>query len=80
MTIEMLQTFLGWSIVIHFGVLLSWFGMFVWLHDWIYRFHGRWFQVPVERFDQIHYAGMGLYKLVIFVCFVVPYLILLIVA
>lgn len=80
MTIEMLQTFLGWSIMIHFGVLLYWFGMFVWLHDWIYRFHGRWFQIPVERFDQIHYAGMGLYKLVIFVFFVVPYLVILIIS
>ena len=54
--------------------------MFSVAHDWVYGFHGRLFKISGETFDSIHYAGMAIFKLGIFVFNLVPYLALLIVA
>jgi hypothetical protein len=48
-------------------------------HDFVYRLHGKFLQLSVERFDAIHYAGMAFFKMSIFVFNVVPYLALRIV-
>ncbi|HEX9880027.1 MAG TPA: hypothetical protein VGB25_07530, partial [Candidatus Binatia bacterium] len=30
-------------------------------HDWLYRYHGKWFKLSVERFNAIHdYGGQAL--------------------
>ena len=39
-----------WCTVINYAILILWFGVFVWAHDWLYRVHSRWFKVPVETF------------------------------
>lgn len=74
MTVELLRAVLGWSIVINYAVLLLWFVMFAFAHDWLYRLHGRWFAMPVERFNAIHYGGMAIYKIGIFLFSLAPYL------
>ena len=79
MTVEILRDVLGWSAVINYAVLMFWFLFFLLAHDWMYRFHGRWFSLSVESFDAIHYASMGFYKLCIFLFNLVPYLALRIV-
>ena len=73
MTIELLREFLFWCTVINFGLLILWLLMILFLHNLIYRFHGKWFKISVERFDAIHYAGMALFKLSIFMFNLVPY-------
>ena len=79
MIIETLRDMFLWCTVINYVVLLGWFLVFILAHDWIYRFHSRWFQLPVERFDTIHYAGMAVYKIGILLFNLVPYVALLIV-
>ena len=79
MDIATIREALLWSTVINFGVLLWWFGWFIIAHDWIYEFHGKWFKIPVDRFDAIHYGAMAFYKLAIFVFNLVPFLALQIV-
>ncbi len=74
MSIDTLRELLFWSAVINYGLLLWWFLVFLLAHDWMYRFHGRWFRLPVEQFDAIHYAGMAAYKIGIFLLNLVPYL------
>ncbi len=66
MTIEIARAVLGWCTVMNWGLLLWWFLFFTLAHDWLYRFHGKWFTLPTERFDAIHYAGMALFKIGIF--------------
>ena len=74
MTLEALRAFLGWCVVINVAILAWWF-LWLWLaHDLVYRLHTRWFAMPVDRFDTIHYVGMGLFKLVVVVFNLVPYL------
>jgi hypothetical protein len=73
MTLETLRDFLAWCSVINIGLLLFWV---LWLrlaHDFIYRFHGKWFKLSVERFNAIHYAGMLFFKICIFLFNLVPY-------
>lgn len=73
------RDFLLWCALINYGVLLLWFLVFVFAHDWMLRLHGRWFQLSRERFDGIHYAGMAFYKIGILLFILVPYVALWIV-
>ncbi len=63
-----------WCVVINYGILFVWFGVFVFAYDWLYRMHTRWFKLSVETFDAIHYAGMATYKLEIILLNLVPLL------
>lgn len=74
MTVDILLRALGWSAVINIGLLLWWSLWIVLAHDFVYRMHSKWFKIPVEKFDAIHYAGMAFYKITIIVFNVVPYL------
>lgn len=69
--IEIKQVLL-WCVGINYGVLLVWFGVFVFAHDWIYRLHARWFKLSVESFDALHYVGMSVYKIGVIVLNLVP--------
>ncbi len=79
MELETIRSFLAWCSVINIGLLLWWWGWFALAHDFVYRLHGRWFKMPVERFDAIHYGAMAWFKLTVIVFNVVPYLALRIV-
>ncbi|MES1997694.1 MAG: hypothetical protein V4446_00100 [Pseudomonadota bacterium] len=63
-----------WCVVINYGILFVWFGVFIFAYDWLYRMHTRWFKLSVESFDAIHYAGMATYKLGIILLNLVPLL------
>ena len=79
MTLEVIRDALAWCTVINWAILLWWFLFFSMAHDWMYRFHGKWFKISVEKFDAIHYAGMALFKTAILLFNLVPYLALRIV-
>ena len=64
---------LFWCGVINYGVLLVWFLVFMFAHDWIYFLHSRWFHLSVEQFDMLHYAGMSVFKIGILLFNVSPY-------
>jgi Family of unknown function (DUF6868) len=79
MNLEIARDALLWCAVINYGVLLLWFLFFRFAHDWMYRFHGRWFRIPAEQFDAIHYTAMAIYKIGILLLNLVPYVALQIV-
>jgi len=79
MTLEIIRSTLAWSTVINLGILLWWFIFISLAHDWTYRFHSKWFKLSEEKFDTIHYAGMALFKIGIFLFNLAPYLALRIV-
>lgn len=79
MEVPAIREFLLWCTAINLGLLLYWWLMFVFAHDWILAFHGKWFRLSVERFDSIHYTGMAAFKILIFVFNLVPYFALVIV-
>jgi hypothetical protein len=79
MTLEIIRDMLGWCIVMNWIVLAWWLLFFIIAHDWMYRIHSKWFKIPLETFDAIHYGGMGIFKAAILVFNLVPYLALRIV-
>lgn len=80
MTIEVVRETLFWCVVINIGLLFIWFMTFSLAHDWLYRLQSRWFKVPAEHYDSIHYAGMALYKIGFILFNFVPYVALSIVS
>lgn len=80
MTVELLRDVLGWSAIINYAVLLLWFLIFRFGHEWMYRLHRQWFKLSPESFDAIHYAGMAFLKLCVFVFNLAPYLALRVIA
>lgn len=74
MTVEIVREALLWCAVINYGVLIVWFLVFSLAHDWIYQLHSRWFRLPLERFDAIHYGGMAIYKVGVLLFNLVPYI------
>jgi len=76
MNIEMVCDFLLWCTAINFGLLLCWFLFFTLAHDWMHRFHGRWFRLPADQFDSVHYEAMAIYKIGIILFNLVPYVVL----
>ena len=79
MTMELFRAVLGWCAVINIGVLLWWAGFLMFAGDWVYRVHGKWFPMPRERFNGIHYTGMMYFKLFVLAVNIAPYLALRIV-
>jgi len=73
MTIEIIRDGFAWCSVINLGILLFWWLWFMMAHDFMYRFHGKWFKLSVERFDEINYTLIGVFKLGIILFNIVPY-------
>lgn len=61
--LEALRRILIWSLVANYAILLTWFSVLAWAHDWIYRLHTRWFRLSRQTFDALHYGGMAAYKI-----------------
>ena len=74
MTLEQLQSFLGWGAVCNIAFLSAMFCLFFAGREVIYRLHGRWFGLPKETINAILYGAMAFYKLAIFAFFVMPYI------
>jgi len=74
MTIQTIQSVFGWCAVINTALLILWFLFFVLGHKLMYRAHSRLFKLSVESFDALHYGGMALFKLLIIVFNIAPYL------
>ena len=72
MTIDQLQTFLIWCAGVNYAILIVWFGVFWFAHDWLFRMHSRWFKLSVEMFDALNYAGVAIYKIGILLFVLVP--------
>ncbi len=80
MTLEIIRGALAWSIIINYGIILVWFMVFTLAHDWLYRFHGKWFSLSVNSFDALHYGAMAIFKTGILLFNLTPWLALCIVS
>ena len=61
--------------ILGFVVLMIWFVFFLVAGDFVHDIHGSMFkQISARQFEVIHYCGMGLLKLLVFVFFFIPYI------
>ncbi|MCB1263694.1 MAG: hypothetical protein KDB56_03720 [Mycobacterium sp.] len=72
MDLSALQHVLIWALVTNYVILLVWFAVFRLAHDWMYRVHTQWFRLSRESFDALHYGGMAVYKIGIFLFILGP--------
>ena len=64
--------FLLYTLALNYSILMLWFLLIVFARDWVKQLHGQWFQLSDLTFDAIHYGGMALYKVGIFLFNLVP--------
>ena len=55
-------------------LLMIWFISFTFCDDCIYDLHSKWFLMPRQAFDAIHYAGMAFTKILLILFFLLPYI------
>ncbi len=73
MDIRTLKEFFKWCTIINVALLILSAIMIIAAPDFIYSAHGQLFLMPREVFDVVLYAFLGLYKIVILVFNLVPY-------
>ncbi len=79
MDIRTLREFFKWCTIINVALFILSAIMLIAAPDFIYNAHGQLFHMPREAFDVVLYSFLGLYKIVILVFNLIPYLALRIV-
>ena len=74
MSIDVVRNFFLWCAVINYLLLVVWFLLLVFPHQWLYRRWGKWFTLTAQQFDAINFGGIALYKLGILLLNLVPYI------
>ena len=74
MTFEIIRNIFAWCLVMNFGLLLLWLVMFLFAHDWIYKMHSKWYKITPDSFNAINYGGLGIYKMIVIVFNLFPYI------
>ena len=76
MTLEELREVLGWCLLMNLGLLAWWAAWIVGARDFVREMHRRWFDIPDQQFEVIHYTLMGVYKLGIILFVLIPWIVL----
>ena len=79
MTIQTLTAFFMWCTILNVALLALSSLLCCCAGDWVYRKHSKWFPISREAFNVAIYSFVGLYKILIFIFNVVPYIALLII-
>lgn len=79
MDVGTLTTIFMWCTILNVGLLVVSSLICVCAGDWAYRMHSKWFSISRETFNVAIYSFIGLYKVLVLVFNVIPYVALLIV-
>jgi len=77
MDIQTLTTFFMWCTILNVALLSLSSLICLCAGDWAYRIHSKWFSISRETFNVVIYSFIALYKLLIFVFNLIPYVALL---
>ncbi|WP_428323576.1 DUF6868 family protein [Natroniella sulfidigena] len=80
MEIQTLINFFMWSTILNVGLLILSIPIFTLTADYIYKLHNNWFPMARETFNVLIYSLIGIYKIIIFVFSLVPWLALIIIS
>lgn len=79
MEIDSIRAFFMWCTILNIAFLSLSSLICVCAGDWVYRIHSKWFSIPREVFNVAMYSFLGLYKVLVFVFNLIPYVALLII-
>ncbi len=74
MDIIIVKTLLMWCTIINVLLLALSFLVCAFAGDWIYGMHSKWFPISREAFNVAIYSFLGLFKILVLVFNLVPYL------
>ncbi len=74
-----LTRFFMWCTILNAVLLVFSFVMYIAMGDFIYKIHGKFFPMERKAFDLVFYSFIGLYKILVFVFCLIPWLALMIV-
>jgi len=77
--IEMLTRFFMWCSILNTSLLAVSFLILAFAGDWVYRIHGKWFTMPRETFNVVLYSFVGVYKIIVIVFNIIPWMALAII-
>ena len=79
LTIEKLAKFFGICFLLAAGLLVLWFLVFLVWGDFAFNIHSSLFDIQRSEWEMINYCGMGFFKILAWVFFLIPYIALKIV-
>ena len=79
MDIDSITAFFMWCTILNVALLVLSSLICLCAGDWVYRIHSKWFSISRETFNVAFYSFLGLYKVLVFVFILIPYIALLIV-
>ena len=74
MTIFEIREMLGWCTLINIGLMIFSFIVIVAMRSFVYKMHSKWFPMSEATFNAIVYSYLGVYKILIIVFNLVPWL------
>ena len=74
MDIIIVKTLLMWCTIINVLLLVLSFLVCAFAGDWVYGMHSKWFPISREAFNVAIYSFLGLFKILVLVFNLVPYL------
>jgi hypothetical protein len=80
MTVEIARRALLWCGLANYVILLVWWLLLLFSRDWLHGLWSRWFRLPAEQFDAMNFIGIMLYKIAIWMFYLVPAIVLYVVA
>lgn len=79
MNLETLKAFFMWCSIINMALLWLSFALCIKCADWAYAMHSKWFNISRVSFNTVIYAFLGLYKTLVIVFFIIPWIALCII-
>ena len=74
MTMCEIREMLGWCSVINLGLMILMFVLWCAARPLIYKVHGKFTSMSEEKFNQMVYIVLGIYKMLVFVFNIVPWM------
>lgn len=76
MTIFQIREMLGWCSLINVALMMISFVIICGAREWVYKVHSKWMPITEEQFNGLIYGIFGIYKILIIVFNIVPWLVL----
>jgi hypothetical protein len=74
MTMDQIREMLGWCTVINVVLMLVSWVIMLKLRAWAYSIHSKWFPITEQQFNVVVYSFFGLYKVLVIVFNIIPWI------
>lgn len=73
-TLELLRSLLGWTLLLNLILLLFWSSMIKFAGDFVYKVHTAFIPLSRDQFHMAHYVSLAIYKLMLSLFVLMPWL------